>query len=286
MTDTLTIDGHRLVMQPLNPASSGSPVVLIHGATLSTSFFIPPLVPLFAGERPAYALSLPGHHPAAFPPDFADEQFTASSMTDLLAAALEVVFGAEPVSVMGHSTGGSMAVALAARHPDRIRDAVSVAGFARGVTTGTTRLTQRMAAGPPLTRALFRTTYDLIRQSPRRVYRVWQTTAADPRAYSANPHTGELAQAIHAGMQGLDLHALAIVFRRLAAFDITDWLPQTRVPLLVIAGSADPVVPPEQSRLIAERVPGAQLAVMQGIGHLPFIEDPTAFNQILTDWRA
>jgi 3-oxoadipate enol-lactonase len=56
------------------------------------------------------------------------------------------------------------------------------------------------------------------------------------------------------------------------AADARSWLPQLRVPTLVIAGSADPVVPLAHARACAEAIPGAELLVVDGGGHVPTVE--------------
>jgi pimeloyl-ACP methyl ester carboxylesterase len=61
------------------------------------------------------------------------------------------------------------------------------------------------------------------------------------------------------------------VARQLAAIfasgDRTKALPNVRVPMLVIHGTADPLVPVEGGRAIAAGVPGAKLVEIEGMGH-------------------
>lgn len=60
-------------------------------------------------------------------------------------------------------------------------------------------------------------------------------------------------------------------------------LPQVRLPLLVVAGSADPVTTVADAQAIVDAVPGAQLAVLDA-AHLSNIEAPEAFNAALLDF--
>jgi pimeloyl-ACP methyl ester carboxylesterase len=66
--------------------------------------------------------------------------------------------------------------------------------------------------------------------------------------------------------------------------DIGDLLPRITAPTLVIAGDRDPIVPPEQSRVIADRVPNAELALIRGAGHMPFMERADEYQRALGDW--
>jgi 3-oxoadipate enol-lactonase len=56
------------------------------------------------------------------------------------------------------------------------------------------------------------------------------------------------------------------------------------VPTLVVAGDEDKVYPLHLARELAQRIPGAELVIMKGAGHLPNIERPERFNEILLDF--
>ncbi|KAJ0164869.1 Proline iminopeptidase [Colletotrichum tanaceti] len=57
-------------------------------------------------------------------------------------------------------------------------------------------------------------------------------------------------------------------------FDYTDRLPQITAKTLVVVGDKDWICPPENSRLIAERVPGAELVLVEGANHGVHAEKP------------
>jgi len=67
----------------------------------------------------------------------------------------------------------------------------------------------------------------------------------------------------------------------LIAFDRRADLPAIRVPTLVITGEHDATAPPEVSRRMAERIPGAVCTIVPGAGHLLNLEQPQAFNAAL-----
>jgi 3-oxoadipate enol-lactonase len=58
------------------------------------------------------------------------------------------------------------------------------------------------------------------------------------------------------------------------AFDAWDRLPSIRVPTLVIHGTEDRTIAPENGRLLAERIPGARLHLLEGAGHVYHSERP------------
>jgi len=70
-----------------------------------------------------------------------------------------------------------------------------------------------------------------------------------------------------------------------AAIAGTDFYTTTaalRLPALVIAGDRDGSTPPDMVRDLASLIPGAQYALMHGVGHLPCAEDPAAYADLLT----
>lgn len=46
------------------------------------------------------------------------------------------------------------------------------------------------------------------------------------------------------------------------------WLHRIRKPTLVVSGEADPIVPPSNARILAGRIPNAELEIVPGAGHL------------------
>jgi len=63
--------------------------------------------------------------------------------------------------------------------------------------------------------------------------------------------------------------------------DSTPDLSGISVPTLVIAGSADALIPPEATASMADQIPGARLEVIEGAGHLSNLEAPDEFNRLL-----
>jgi len=57
-----------------------------------------------------------------------------------------------------------------------------------------------------------------------------------------------------------------------------------RTPTLIIAGDEDQLYPPSVAREMARRIPGAELVMIEGAGHLPNLEQPGRFNEILADF--
>lgn len=72
-----------------------------------------------------------------------------------------------------------------------------------------------------------------------------------------------------------------------AAIAGTDFMTPTsglRLPTLAIAGSEDGSTPPDLVFETADLIPGAQKALIRGAGHLPCVEKPEEYAQILSDF--
>jgi pimeloyl-ACP methyl ester carboxylesterase len=61
-------------------------------------------------------------------------------------------------------------------------------------------------------------------------------------------------------------------------WDVTRKLPDIKIPVLVLAGELDLITKPSASRTISEAIPGAQLKIMPGCGHMGFYEYSAAYN--------
>jgi pimeloyl-ACP methyl ester carboxylesterase len=67
---------------------------------------------------------------------------------------------------------------------------------------------------------------------------------------------------------------LALVSR----LDTTEGLPKISVPTLVMTGEHDKLIPPEVTRSLKEKIPGAELAIITKAGHMSNMENPEEFN--------
>jgi pimeloyl-ACP methyl ester carboxylesterase len=65
------------------------------------------------------------------------------------------------------------------------------------------------------------------------------------------------------------------------AHDVVSGLKRIAAPSLVIHGDADPLVPVENGRHLAANIPGAELIVYEGVGHIPEVECDEQFNRDL-----
>ncbi|HLA19017.1 MAG TPA: alpha/beta hydrolase, partial [Dehalococcoidia bacterium] len=60
--------------------------------------------------------------------------------------------------------------------------------------------------------------------------------------------------------------------------------PQIQTPALVINGAEDELVPAANSRILAERIPGAELVLFPETGHFYFYEQPEESARVVTEF--
>ncbi len=67
-------------------------------------------------------------------------------------------------------------------------------------------------------------------------------------------------------------------------FNVELRLTQLKMPVLVVAGGSDQAVPVENARRLAQHIPNSTLHILERAGHLCFVEEPDAFNQLVIDF--
>jgi pimeloyl-ACP methyl ester carboxylesterase len=175
--------------------------------------------------------------------------------------------GVERAHVYGVSLGGMVAQELALRHPDRVEALVLGAtspGGSHAVLPGPLPMTFFARAG-------------LMGSEEAEWAAVPYTYAATTRRL----HADRIAENIN---RRLSMPSNAITYLHQAAAVAThstfDRLDQITAPTLVMHGEQDLAMPPQNARLLAERIPGAELKMKPGAGHLYFIDEPRADREI------
>ena len=81
-----------------------------------------------------------------------------------------------------------------------------------------------------------------------------------------------------------DARSAIRLLKTLALFDLSDVAPKVTTPTLILHGSRDLIVPLSQGRALAALIPGSDLIVMEGKGHVPMMSSPDEVASIIEKW--
>lgn len=282
----LEIDGHRLAVVSDNEDRSGPPVILIHGITASVDFWGPTLPEIIRRNYRWHSLSLPGHAPSTMPRNYHRDDITEDLFSRVLGRAVHELTNGIPAHLVGWSTGGFSVVAIAAARPELVRSVASFNGFASGNWGGTIGALQRLGKTPPLGQSISRWIFRALGRFSRLHEFVAIRGAAHPQSLKRNAAWSQTYPILHQAMTQHDPRVMTDLFIRLRSLDITRELPKIQRPVLIVGGDRDPYIPFSQTRLLAEQIPRAELAVLEGRGHMFFAETTRQYHQLLDDWLA
>lgn len=235
---------------------AGPPLVLIHGAAGDSRLWGPQLEGL-AGELDVIAWDEPGAGRSGDP----SGDFDLAGYARCLATLIETV-AAGPVHALGLSWGGTVALELYRSRPDLVGTLIladTYAGWKGSLPPTEVRArvegAERMLAMPdgrfdPTLPGLFAD------EPPPELVSLMERIAADVRPASMRRQLAIMAEA-----------------------DLCDVLPRIAVPTLLIWGERDARSPSFVANSFESMIPGAELVLIPGAGHLSNLERPDAFNE-------
>lgn len=233
----------------LQGVGAGTPIVLSHALGLDLSMW-DGLVARLSDRHPLLRYDHRGHGGSACPAG----PYTLDELVDD-AARIVREWGRGPVVFIGLSMGGMVGQGLAIRHPELLRGLVLANTTARYPAVAKAAWSERIeavAAGGMAAVA------DMV---------VERYLSSDFRA--ARPG---FTQALRAQILRCDPVGYGACCQAVRDVDWLDRLPEVRCATLVIAGGRDVGATPAMARDIAERIPGAQLHVIDNASHLSVAE--------------
>lgn len=202
-------------------------------------------------------------------------QFSVEQAADD-AAGLAASVADGPVLVLGHHQGASVALEAALRHRERVAGLVLV-GASPGELGAGESLADALDA-PPVPPEV-----DVVQRVPpgsdeevaasmmvlQRFFFARLGLAESMDVFAGCTYSA--ATAVHAMMS-------------LGWWSVVDRLPDLAAPALVLVGRHDVFAGPFQSERIVRALPGATLGVLEDSGHLPWLEEPEAFEAAVERW--
>jgi 3-oxoadipate enol-lactonase len=276
--DILRDEGHAPELQPLSAATrpahlftfsepqihihvqgQGSPVVLSHALGVDMHMW-DGLAATLASKHKVLRYDHRGHGKSAPAGPYTLDD-------DLVEDAARVIreWGQGPVVWIGLSMGGMVGQGLALKYPELVKGLVlanttssypeaALANWTARIETVNTKGLEAVADG--VMERYFNTAYRT--EHPSDVAAARRTVVRnDPKAYAAACHA----------VRGVNY---------------TERLAGIKVPTLVIAGADDQGTPVAMSEAIVQRVPGAELAVIDNASHLSVAEQPARFAELVS----
>jgi pimeloyl-ACP methyl ester carboxylesterase len=262
-------DGGRIIETDVARANvridgEGPPLVLIHGFGAAIDWWNA-IAPALAKSYRVIRLDLIGHGGTAAP----TSGYSIERQAALVAAVLDKL-GVERVSIVAHSMGGEVVTAFVAAHAERIERVVLIDTPAAGETEFS--VVTNLAFTSVIGELLWHFQTDT-------VIRKGLAQGFAPGFAIPERFVDDFKQLTYTAFQSA--HDASVAYRtvkptyaRLAAANPVP-------PLLAIVGSRDAIVAPATNKLY-QRVPGAQAATIDGVGHSPMVEAPARTLELIT----
>lgn len=271
----ITLHGHRVRYRA---AGSGPLLVLLHGIAGSSSTWEEVGGWLERGHR-VIAPDLLGHGESAKPRGDYSLGSYANLVRDLLGA-----LGDERATLVGHSLGGGVAMQFAYQFPERCERLVLVSSgglgrdvhrLLRSAALPGAEIVLPMLCSRVTRSAVGHATHWLGRLGLRAgpdLEEVWRGFVSLGDADTRRAFLDTVRGVIDVGGQ------------RVSASDRL-YLAE-ELPILIVWGARDPLIPAAHGEAAHERLPGSRLEVFPGAGHFPHRDDPRRFVNLLSDFVA
>jgi pimeloyl-ACP methyl ester carboxylesterase len=241
-------------------AGHGPPLVLLHGG-MDDSRSWRRQVDGLADEFTVWAWDAPGCGRSSDVP----ETWRMRDYADALASWLGAM-GVERPHILGLSWGSSLALALYGRYPGLPASLIlssAYAGWAGSLPAEEVRARlQGVLAAAGLSRE------ELLKAWPGLLGSAASPQLVDEMA----PIWADNSGSRHPGGYRAMAHSMAEA-------DLRDILPRIQVPTLLLYGQLDERSPLHIARELQAQIPSARLVVIEGVGHLTYVEAPEQFNR-------
>ena len=257
----IAVQGMQVHLRDEGPRDDPEPIVLLHGTSASLHTW-DGWVAALKGQRRVIRVDLPGFGLTGPTPD---HDYHLTRYTAFMGALLDEL-KLDKVVLAGNSFGGTVAWMTADAYPQRVARLILVdaGGYPYKPTSMPIgfRLAQVPALKPLMANLLPRS---MIESSVRSVYgdpsRV--TPELIDRYYEITLREGNRA-------------ALRARFTQSPGGEHAERIAQLKLPTLILWGSEDRLIPPDNAERFKRDIAGSQLVMFPGLGHVPQEEDPAA----------
>ncbi|MEO1802699.1 MAG: alpha/beta fold hydrolase [Cyanobacteria bacterium J06629_2] len=257
------------------------PLILIHGFGASIEHWRNN-IPTIAQDRTVYALDLLGFGASRK----ADTDYSAALWTEQVHDFWQTFIGVRAILV-GNSIGSLVCLNATATYPEMVEGLVMLSlpdvsvreDMLPPLISPVVTAIENLFASPLLIKNLLK----FVRRP--KIIRKWAGVAYPNQAAVTDELVEILSSPAYDQGSGQTLYRLARSVRKASfAESVRDLLPQITVPMLLVWGLKDKMIPPQQAQAIAALNPLIKLIELEDIGHCPHDENPAQFNSLLLDW--
>jgi pimeloyl-ACP methyl ester carboxylesterase len=249
----------------------GPTVLFCHGVTLSSRVWAKQFASFPAAGFRAVAFDSRGHGESRV----GETGHSLDNLADDLRTVLEGL-DLSDVVLVGHSMGGMAVQAFAIRHPDlvdeRVAGLVLLSTSSHNLVSDARRvrgaIETAVNVGPDVGTFMRQRNLGLL------LARI---------GFGDAPHASHV-EATRQMLAACGKETTREAVSALLHLDLTDGLPDVRVPTLVVVGTADALTPPRDSRRIADLVPRAQLVEYPGAGHMLMYERTDEVDALIMEF--
>jgi pimeloyl-ACP methyl ester carboxylesterase len=232
-------------------------------------------MPTFSRDRQLIHWHYPGHGRSSEP--MPDADLSVPKLADCVAEVAGHV-GCDGAVLVGHSLGVQVALETWRQHRDLVKALILICGSPGKITENFHGNASLSYVVPVLDR--------LSRLTPELVTSVWQGLPQQFILMMAF-QLGEVNKRLikqsdllqyMSGLSRVEFRVALKMLEQAGKHDATPYLWNIDVPVLVIAGEKDSFTPPDLSRLMASRIPHAELLMAKGGTHSLPLEQPDLVN--------
>lgn len=270
-----SVDGTRLAYHRLG---SGDPLICLPGGPMRASAYLGDLGGLSA-HRTLIRLDLRGTGESAVPAD------PSSYRVDRQVAdveALRVHLGLEQLDLLGHSAGAALAFGYAAAHPDRINRLLLLTPSPRSVGVQVTPADQVEMAESRTDQSWFPEAMAALRRIVSGEGTADDRPLIEPFSYGRWDEAAQAHAAEAPRQRNSDAAAVYYSGGALDPVATRAGLSGLSAPVLLMAGEYDVYLPPTRAVEYANLFRQAELVVLPGGGHYPWLDDAAGLGSTVT----
>ena len=257
------------------------PVIFIHGFGASIEHWRHNL-PVIAQHHTVYAIDLLGFGASRK----ADTEYSAALWTEQLHDFWQTFIGV-PAILVGNSIGSLVCLNATAIYPGMVEGLVMLSlpdvsvreDMLPPIVSPIVTAIENLFASPLLIKNVLK----LVRRP--NIIRKWASVAYPNKEAVTDELVEILSNPAYDEGSEQTLYRLSRSVRKASfAESVRDLLPRITVPMLLIWGLQDKMIPPKQAKEIASLNSRLQLIELENAGHCPHDEYPEQFNSLLLDW--